>query len=165
ALRPDGAIETVRFGSVAEVPSAVVGETILFGRFPGGESTIPFFETPFGRKFPDGELHRLTLPGGAVESLGQTRGFSELLCAGGGATSCLLVERSGKEVIAIDWDARTGTRGRQRARWSVTSYTRNSALSPDGRRLAQVNRLLGRVELSLLDLETGDRRGLSVAGT
>ena len=164
-LRPDGTIETVRFGSAAEVPFAVVGETILFGRFPGGESTIPFFETPFGRKFPDGELFRLTLPGGAVESLGRTRGFSELLCAGGRATSCLLVERSGKEVIAIDWDARTGTRGRERARWPMTGYTSNSALSPDGRQLAQIKRLLGRVELSLLDLETGDRRGLSVAGT
>jgi hypothetical protein len=165
ALRPDGRIETVRTEPAAEVPLVVLGETIVFGRFPGGESTVPFFETPFGRRYPDGELFRLALPGGAVEPLGTTRGFSELLCAGGRATPCLLVERSGLEVIAIDWDAETGARGRERARWLMTSYASNSALSPDGGTLAQVQRLLGRVELSLLDLESGKRRRIPVPGT
>lgn len=165
ALRPDGRVETVRIGPAAEVPLAVLGETVLFGRFPGGESTIPFFETPFGRKYPEGELYRLTLPGGAVEPLGETHGFSELLCAGGRAPTCLLAERAGREVIAIDWDPVTGARGRERARWQMTSYASQSALSPDGRTLAQVRRVLGRVELSLLDLESGARRRLPVAGT
>jgi hypothetical protein len=174
ALLPDGGIQTLRFGPAAEVPLAVLGETIVFGRFPGGESMIPFFETPFGRKYPDGELFRLALPGGAVAPLGKTRGFSELLCAGGRATPCLLAEHSGGEVIAIDWDAETGARGRERARWSITSYVSSSALSPDGRTLAQVRRIslsngpasiLGHGELSLLDLESGNRRSIPVAGT
>jgi hypothetical protein len=175
ALRPDGGMEAVRIGPAAEVPLAVFGEIVVFGRFPGGESTIPFFEPPFGRKYPDGELFRLALPGGAVESLGATRGFSELLCAGGSATPCLLAERSGGEVIAIDWDAATGTRGRERARWSITSYASSSALSPDGRTLAQVERIstassavaspMGRADLSLLDLESGKRRRIASAGT
>ena len=164
ALHPDGAIETVRIGPAAEVPLAVFGETVVFGRFPGGESMIPFFETPFGRKYPDGELFRLALPGGAVEPLGATHGFSELVCAGGRATPCLLIERSGSEVIAIDWDAGTGARGRERARWSITFQSNTSALSPDGRTLAQVKRLLGRAELSLLDLESGERRRIPAAG-
>jgi serine/threonine protein kinase len=165
ALHPDGRVDTVRTGPAAEVPLVVLGETIVFGRFPGGESTIPFFDTPFGRKYPDGELFRLTLPGGAVEPLGRTRGFSELLCAGGRATPCLLVERSEADAIAIDWDVETGARGRERARWPMTSYASSSALSPDGRTLAQVRRVPGRGELSLLDLDSGARRRILVSGT
>jgi len=165
ALHSDGTIETVRTGPAAEVPLAVFGETIVFGRFSGGERTIPFFETPFGRKYPDGELFRLVLPGGAIESLGETRAFSALVCAAGRASPCLLVERSGGDVIAIDWDPTTGARGRERARWLLTSYAASSALSPDGRTLAQVRRVLDRGELSLLDLDTGNRRRIHIPGT
>lgn len=39
-----------------------------------------------------------------------------------------------------------------------------SALSPDGRTLAQVKKLPGHAELSLLDLESGDRRRIPVPG-
>jgi protein kinase-like protein len=159
ALRPDGGIDTVRTGPAAEVPLVVLGDTIVFGRFPGGESTIPFFEAPVGRRYPDGELFRLVLTGGAPEPLGRTSGFHALLCAGGRATPCLLAERSGGDAIAIDWDPETGARGRQRARWRMGSYPGVSALSPDGRTLAQVSRYSGRYgELSLLDLESGARR-------
>lgn len=165
ALLPDGTVETVRTGPAAEVPLAVFGETIVFGRFPAGESTIPFFETPVGRRYPDGELFRLVLPGGVVEPLGPTHGFSALLCATGHTSPCLLAERSSVEVTAVEWDARTGARGRPRARWLVTSYAAISALSPDGRILAQVRRLLERSELSLLDLDTGERRRIDVPGT
>ncbi len=165
ASHPDRGVETVRTGPASEVPLAVLGETIVFGRFPGAERTVPFFETPIGRRYPDGELFRLALPGGTVEPLGATHGFSALLCAGERATPCLLTERSGGDLIAIDWDPGTGARGRQRARWPMTSYAATGALSPDGRTLAQVRRLLGRSELSLLDLETGDRRSILAAGT
>jgi hypothetical protein len=165
ALGPDGGVEALRMGPAAEVPLAVFGEAVVFGRFPGGESTIPFFETPFGRKYPDGELFRLLRPGAAIEPLGPTRGFSELLCAGGRAAPCLLAERSGDEVIGVDWDPATGRRGRERARWLATAQASSSALSPDGRTLAQVKRLLRGTELSLLDLETGARRSIPVAGT
>ncbi|HEU4730961.1 MAG TPA: protein kinase [Kofleriaceae bacterium] len=165
ALHPDGTIETVRAGPAAEVPLFVLGETIVFGRFSGGESTIPFFETPMGRRYPDGELFRLVLPGGAVESLGETRGFSALLCAAGRGSPCLLAERSGVEVTAIDWDANTGARGRQRARWLATSYAATSALSPDGRSLAQVERVLDHAQLSILDLDSGVRHQIRVPGT
>jgi serine/threonine protein kinase len=158
ALRPDGRVETVHTGPAAEVPLAVLGEAIVFGRFPGGESTIPFFETPFGRRYPDGELFRIASPGAAAESLGRTRGFTALFCASGEATSCLLVERSGTEVDAVDWDPATGARGRPRARWSLTRYASVGAVSPDRRTLAQVQRVLGHVDLSLLDLESGARR-------
>ncbi len=102
---------------------------------------------------------------GAVAPLGPTRGFSELLCAGGRANPCLLAERSEGDVIAIDWDPETGARGRPRARWSMTGYASSSALSPDGRTLAQVQRTVGGGELSLLDLESGDRRRIPVPGT
>lgn len=158
ASRADHAIETVRTGPSAEVPFVVFEETVIFGRFPGGESTIPFFETPVGRRYPDGELFRLALPGGAVVPLGPTRQFSALVCASERAASCLLMERSEGDVIAIDWDPATGARGRERARWPTTSYAANSAMSPDGRTLAQVHRFLSRGELSLLDLQTGTRR-------
>ena len=63
-MHPDGRVETVRTGPAAEVPFGVLGETIVFGRFPGDESTIPFLETPLGRNYPDGELFRLALPDG-----------------------------------------------------------------------------------------------------
>jgi len=165
ARQRDGRVETVRAGPVAEVPLAVLGESVIFGRFPGGESTIPFFETPFGRRFPDGELFRLAGLGGAVESLGATRGFAAVICAGGQATPCVLLERSDGDLIAIAWDPTTGTRGPVRARWAMTSYAAIGALSPDGRTLAQVRRVLGRGELSLLDLERGDRRRVVVPGT
>jgi hypothetical protein len=166
AVRSDGRVETVRTGPVAEVPLVVLGETIVFGRFPGGESAIPFFEVSIGRRYPDGELFRLALPGGAVTSLGKTRGFLGLACAGGRATPCLLTERSENDVIAIDWDAETGARGRERARWSMTSYAPHNALSPDGRTLAQVQRALWRGgELSLLDLKSGNRRRIPYRGT
>ncbi|HEY0992700.1 MAG TPA: hypothetical protein VGD80_36855 [Kofleriaceae bacterium] len=165
ALHPAGTIETVRTGPAAEVPLFVFGETIVFGRFSGGESTIPFFETPMGRRYPDGELFRLVLPAGAVESLGETRGFSALLCAAGRASPCLLAERSGVEVTLMDWDAKTGARGRQRARWLATSYAATSSLSPDGHSLAQVQRVLDRGQLSVLDLDGGARRHIRVPGT
>jgi hypothetical protein len=165
AMGTDGRIETLREGPVAEVPLVVLGETIVFGRFPEGESTIPFSEIPVGRRYPDGELFRLDLPGGAVQPMGPTRGFSAILCAGGRAPPCLLAERSQGDVIAVDWDARTGARGRQRARWSMTSYPGKSALSPDARTLAQLQGFFGINEISLLDLERGDRRVIHVPGT
>jgi serine/threonine protein kinase len=165
ALRPDGRVETVRTDPVAELPLVVLGETIIFGRFPGGESTIPFFEVPLGRRYPDGELFRLTRPGGAVTSLGTTRGFVALACAGGRTTPCLLMERDDADVVAIDWDAETGARGRPRARWPMASY-RYEALSPDGRTLVQVQRFALRGgELSLVDLESGHRRRIPFRGT
>ena len=68
-------------------------------------------------------------------------------------------------MIAVDWDAETGARGRQRARWSRFNYTGKSALSPDGRTLAQVQKSLGLLEISLLDLESGNRRRVAVPGT
>jgi serine/threonine protein kinase len=162
-MYPDGKIETVRKGLVAEVPLVVLGDTIVFGRFPGGESTIPFFEIMVGRRYPDGELFRLA-PGGEPEPLGKTRGFKALLCPGERATPCLLAERSGSDVIAIDWDAETGARGRERARWSMSGYQGDSALSPDGRTLAQVRRIFGMGQISLLDLVSGNRRRISVPG-
>ena len=165
AMGTDGRIERLREGPVAEVPLVVLGETIVFGRFPGGESTIPFEEVPVGRRYPDGELFRLDLPGGAVQPMGSTRGFSAILCAGGRATPCLLAERSQGDMIAVDWDAETGARGRQRARWSMTSYPGQSALSPDARTLAQLQGFFGINEISLLDLESGDRRVIHVPGT
>ncbi|TMQ15900.1 MAG: hypothetical protein E6J90_24700 [Deltaproteobacteria bacterium] len=166
ARRSDGRVETVRKEPDAEVPLVVLGETIVFGRFPGGESTIPFFEVYLGRRYPDGELFRLALPSGDVTSLGKTRGFLALLCAGGRATPCLLTERSEGDVIAIDWDAETGARGRERARWPLTRYAPRNALSPDGRTLAQVQMALWRGgELSLLDLESGNRRRIPYRGT
>jgi hypothetical protein len=164
ALHDDGAIETVRTGPAGEVPLAVFGETIVFGRFPDGERTVPFFETPIGRKYPDGELFRLARPGAAIQPLGATPSFSALMCAAGRDAPCLLAERVGREAVAIDWDARTGARGRERARWLMTSYAANGALSPDGHTLAQVRRVLARSELSLLDLDTGDRRRIVVPG-
>ena len=161
---PDGRTETVRAGPAAEVPLVVLGETIIFGRFPGGESTIPFIEPPLGRRYPAGELFRLD-PGGALQSLGKTRDFVTLSCAGDRATPCLLAERSGDDVVAFDWDAGTGARGRQRARWSLTMYGGKSAsLSPDGSTLAQVQRFFGNGEISLLDLDTGVRRRVAVPG-
>ena len=57
----------------------------------------------------------------------------------------------------MDWDPATGARGRGRAHWSLTSFASIGALSPDGRTLAQVRRVVGHVELSLLDLESGTR--------
>ena len=162
--RPDGSIETVRTGPAAEVPLLVLGETIIFGRFPGGESTIPFIEPPLGRRYPPGELFRLA-PGGAIESLGETRDFVTLYCAGGRAPPCLLAELSGNDVVAIDWDVATGARGPERARWSLTDYGGKSAsLSPDGTTLAQVQRFYGTGELSLLDLASGHRRRIAVPG-
>jgi hypothetical protein len=162
--RPDGGIETVRTGPAAEVPLLVLGETIIFGRFPGGESTIPFIEPPLGRRYPPGELFRLQ-PGGAIESLGKTRDFVTLYCAGGRAPPCLLAELSGNDVVAIDWDVDTGARGRERARWSLTDYGGKSAsLSPDGTTLAHVQRFYGTGELSLLDLAGGHRRRIAVPG-
>ncbi|HKE15175.1 MAG TPA: hypothetical protein VKB80_09940, partial [Kofleriaceae bacterium] len=160
---PDGAIETARAGAAAEVPLAVLGETILFGRFPGGETTIPFIDPPIGRRYPDGELFRL-VPGAAPRSLGRTRGFLTLLCAGGRAPPCLLAEHSGDDAIAIDWDPETGARGRERARWSLTTYGgRSGSLSPDGHTLAQVQRFFGNGEISLLDLTSADQRRRRVA--
>jgi hypothetical protein len=164
ALSPDGRVETVGAGSAAEVPLAVLGEAIVFGRFPAGETSIPFFETPFGRRFPDGELFRRASPGAAPVPLGSTRGFTGLFCPGAEAVSCLLAERSGTEVDAVDWDPATGARGRRRAHWSLTSFAGIGALSPDGSTLAQVRRVLGHVELSLLDLERGTRRLVSAPG-
>jgi hypothetical protein len=162
---PGGAIEAVRTGPAAEVPLLVLGDTIIFGRFPGGESTIPFIEPPIGRKYPDGELFRLP-PGGAPESLGKTHDFVTLFCAGGRATPCLLAEHTGDDVIAVDWNARTGARGRERGRWSLTRYGgKSGSLSPDGRTLAQVQRFFGNGEISLLDLESGHRRRVAVPGT
>jgi hypothetical protein len=161
AVARDGTVETVRTGSVAEVPLAVFGETVVFGRFAGGERTIPFFETPHGRRYPPhGELFRLDLATGAVTSLGATRNFSALLC---GDHTCLLSERAGNEAIAIDWDPLTGTRGRERVRWLMTTYASTGALSPDGRMLAQVQRVLGRGALSVLDLANGQRRRIDAS--
>jgi hypothetical protein len=163
--RPDGTIQTVRTGPAAEVPLLVLGETIVFGRFPGGESTIPFIEPPIGRRYPEGELFRLA-PDGALRSLGRTRDFVTLYCAGGRAAPCLLAELSGDDVIAIDWDVETGARGRERARWSMTEYGgKSSSLSPDGRTVAQVQRFFGNGELSLLDLQSGERGRVAVPGT
>ena len=164
ALDPDGTITTVRTGPTAEVPLVVAGESVVFGRFPGGEATIPFFETPVGRRFPDGELFRLTLATGAVASLGATRGFSSLSCST--ATGpCLIAERDGAHVIARAWDLATGARGAVRARWLATSFASTVALSPDGRTLAQVQRLIERRDLSLLELGTGTRRTIDLPGT
>ncbi|HTE50209.1 MAG TPA: protein kinase [Kofleriaceae bacterium] len=155
---PDGTIDVVRAGPAAEVPLVVLGETIIFGRFPGGESTIPFIDPPRGRRYPEGELFRLA-PGGAIAPLGKTRDFVTLYCAGGRAPPCLLAELSGDDVIAIDWDVETGARGPERARWSLTAYGgKSGSLSPDGRTLAQVQRFYGNGELSLLDLASGQRR-------
>lgn len=164
AMDADGRIEPVREGPVAEVPFVVLGESVVFGRFPGGESTIPFFEGRVGRRYPDGDLFRLDLSSGAVEPLGRTRGFSAILCAGGRATPCLLAERSENEVVAVDWDPATGARGRERARWSIMRHPGPSALSPDARTLAQLQGFFGIKELSLLDLASGDRRAVAVAG-
>ena len=163
AVARDGTIETVHSGSDAEVPLAVFGETVVFGRFAGGERTIPFFETPHGRRFPPrGELFALDLATGAVASLGVTTNFSALLC---GDRACLLAEgTAGSEVIAIDWEPSTGARGRERARWLMTSYASTAALSPDGRKLAQVQRVLGRGALSVLDLASGERRRIDGSG-
>jgi hypothetical protein len=162
--RPDGRIEIVRAGPAAEVPLVVLGETIVFGRFPGGESTIPFIEPPLGRRYPDGELFRLG-PDGTLDPLGRTRGFVTLYCAGGRGPPCLLSELAGDDVVSVDWDVATGARGRERARWSLTEYGGKSAsLSPDGRTLARVQRFFGRGEISLLDLASGDRRQVAVPG-
>ena len=158
ARRPDGTIETLHAGIAAEVPLAVFGETIVFGRFPGGENTIPFFEAPLGRRYPDGELFSID-PGGSPRALGPTHGFHGLLCA----ATCLLAERSGGDVIAVDWDRKTGERGRQRARWSSSSFPGSSALSPGLTTLVQVQRKQGQGALSILDLATGARRGVPIA--
>ncbi|MEJ7596372.1 MAG: hypothetical protein WKG01_00565 [Kofleriaceae bacterium] len=164
SLEVDGTVATVRTGPTAEVPFVVAGETVVFGRFPGGEATIPFFETPVGRRYPDGELFRLMLASGKVEPLGATRGFSSLSCATA-VGPCLLAERSGAYVIARDWDLATGARGPERARWLVTSFASTVALSPDGRTLAHVQRLMENRELSLLELDTGVRRRIELPGT
>ena len=161
---PDGTIETLRRGPAAEVPLVVLGETIIFGRFPGGEATIPFVEPPYGRKFPDGELFRLA-PDGALTPLGVTRGFRGIMCAAGRAPPCLLEEYSGNDVVAIDWDAESGARGRERARWNVKSYSAFGALSPDGRTVAQVQRYRDTGAMSLLDLESGRRQTLDYPQT
>ena len=164
-MLPSGVVETVRTGSASEVPLVVLGETIVFGRFPGGESTVPFTEPPIGRRYPDdGELFRRT-PDGALEFLDKTHGFMDLLCAGGRATPCLLQERSGDDVIAIDWDSATGARGRERARWSMAEYSGRSTLSADGRTLAQLHKWRETGDISLLDLQSGDRRTIAVPGT
>ena len=154
AARPDGSIETVHTGTAAEVPVAVLGESIVFGRFPGGESTVPFFEAPLGRRYPDGELFRIDHPGDRPRSLGPTRGFHAMQCSTNPVT-CLLAERSGGDVIAIDWDPQTGARGRERARWSMSTFPGTPQLSPDATTLAQIERFHG---ISLLDLATGKRR-------
>jgi protein kinase-like protein len=154
--RPDGAIESLHAATAAEVPLAVLGDTILFGRFPGGETTIPFFEAPLGRRYPHGELFRRD-PDGSQRALGPTHEFHALLCAAARGT-CLLAERSGGDVIAIDWNPATGARGRERARWSMSSFPGTTALSPDGTTLVQVQRFQGEGVLSRLDLGTGARR-------
>jgi hypothetical protein len=164
-MLPSGVVETVRTGPASEVPLVVLGETILFGRFAGGESMIPFHEEPMGRRYPaEGDLFRLA-PDGALRSLGRTHGFMNLICAGGSATPCLLQERAGDDAIAIDWDAETGARGRERARWSMKRYGFKGTLSPDGRTLAHVRGLFGDGEIWLQDLESGDRRRVAVPGT
>ena len=161
AMQPDGRVETVRTGTAAEVPLVVLGDTLIFGRFPGGDRTIPFSGAAAADRYVDGELFRLALPGGSPEPLGSSRGFFALACAGGRVAPCVLAERSGDDVIAVDWDPETGARGRQRARWSEVFW--GNALSPDGRTLAQVQRLgSGLSELSLLDLKTGNRSPILV---
>ena len=155
AATPDGKVETVHAGPVAEVPLAVLGESIIFGRFPGGESRFPFLGMP-GTGGSDGELFRLTLPGGAPERLGTTSAFERVICAGGRAKPCLLAERSKDEVLAIEWDPETGRRGGLRARWPITWS--GSELSFDGKTVAQIKTPRGNSWLSFLDLETGTRR-------
>src|SRR5262249_39616390 len=123
ALRSDGDVVAVHPSPEAEVPLVVLGESIVFGRFPNGERTIPRGEGFVGRVFPTtGELLRLDADG-VVSDLGPTHGFLSLICAGDRAPPCLLVERtSAGKAVAFAWDPETGRRGREVARWPLSSH-------------------------------------------
>ncbi len=162
ALRPDGRIDVVRAGPAAEVPLTVLGETIVFGRFPGGENLIPRGDIIYGRLYPvHGELFRLGAEGNIV-ALGPTNGFLALRCAGDRAPPCLLIEKSGDNASAARWDPESGARGREVARWSLSREGFHT-LAPDGRTLAHVSfggdPGAGNV-IELVDLDGGDVRRL-----
>jgi serine/threonine protein kinase len=162
ALRPDDRIDVVRGGPTAEVPLAVLGETIVFGQFPGGENLIPRGDITYGRVYPPrGELFRLGPDGNAV-ALGAASNFLALRCAGDRAPPCLLMEKSGDDAYAVRWDPESGVRGQVVARWSL-SKDGFHALAPDGRTLVHVSfgdsPGTGKV-IELVDLEGGGSRRL-----
>ncbi len=168
ARYPDGTIDVVRAASVAEVPLVVLGDTIVFGQFPGGDRSIPMADELYGRKFPDGELYRLD-PGAAPRPLGPTHGFLALRCAGDRAPPCLLIEHEGDDARAVWWDPASGARGREVSHWSLMQKG-FQALAPDAHTLAHVVFPSGSIavshlqlgELELEDLESGGVRRISV---
>lgn len=158
ARHPDGSIDVVEPGPSAEVPLVVLGDSLIFGRFPDGEQSIPRVDYRFTREYPrEGELFRRE-PDGTVVPLGPTHGFVGVVCAGDRTRPCLLLELEGDDVQAFAWDPETGARGAPASHW-LRQERIGPALSPDGRTLALVA-----VEgtqshgVELVDLVNGQRR-------
>jgi hypothetical protein len=165
ARRPDGQIEALRPApAAAEIPLAVLGDTVIFGRFPGAERTLLSIGK-VARLYPvDGELFRLSA--GTTTSLGPTHAFTELRCAGDRAPPCVLTERvSETDLAAVKWDPVTGARGPVVARWSMLARGL-SGLAPDGHTLVQAVSPVAEssTQLVLVDLDGGGERSLSFPG-
>jgi hypothetical protein len=143
----------------ADVPLMVLGDAIIFGRFPGGEAAIPRADYPYGRFYPRwGFLFRLG-PGGELRALGPTNGFVALRCAGDRALPCLLFERDQSlSAHATQWDPETGARSREVLRFAQNQEI-GHALAPDGHTLARaVTSTGGSGVLELIDLDGGAPR-------
>jgi hypothetical protein len=145
----------------ADVPLVVLDDSIVFGRFPGGEDFIPRGDIAYGRGYPTegGQLFRLE-PSGAVRALGPTRGFSGLRCAGDRTPPCILLERrQGLASTATMWDPESGARGREVLRYSL-DHEFGHALAPDGHTVARValSDMPNAGALELIDLDGGPPR-------
>jgi len=157
ALRPDGSTGPIQEAPVAEIPLCVLGDVIIYGRFPDGE--MSFTRSPPRVAKGEVALFRRTLSSAPV-ALGTTRGFIDLLCAGDRAPPCYLVERDDDAKVdssrggtphrLVEWSPETGTRGRTVLRWLAATGWGLPALSPDGRLVARP-RKDGQIELQPID--------------
>jgi len=131
---PGGTLELIQNGPVAEIPLVVLGDDIIYGRFPDGEKTFPYNHPAAGEV----QLLRRTLASEPV-ALGSSHQLTDVMCAGDRSPPCYLAEMVDSDVRAVEWDPVTGTRGREVARWAGGGIFETPALSADGRRLARVS--------------------------
>jgi hypothetical protein len=130
---PDGRIDLVKPPAAdSEIPLIVLGDDIVYGRFPGGERTYPYTDPAAG----DVALFRRT-PDGRSLPLGISHRLIELVCAGDRAPPCFLLEAVSEGARAVAWDPRDGRRGAEAARWQLGGMLESPALSPDGRSFAR----------------------------